>query len=93
MAGRRGNGGLTHGQMEDQLTVLSRELLRRLTRTRWTCGRRGSSAGAGDRLGRGKAGSWNLAGPGPGTVFGQVTVNRMAYRHRGGRTFTRWTRS
>ena len=41
-------GRLTHAQMEEQLTALSRERwCACCTRTRWTCGRSGRSAAAG----------------------------------------------
>jgi hypothetical protein len=78
-------GRLTHAQMEDQLTVLSRELVRVLHQDSLDLRavreeRRAPVAGS-DEVTRG------IVEPGHdrglATVFGQVTVSRMAYRHRG----------
>jgi hypothetical protein len=80
-----GNGRLTHAQMEDQLTVLSRELVRVLHQDsldlRAAREQRRAPVTGSDGVRRG------IVEPGHdrglATVFGQVTVNRMAYRHRG----------
>ena len=78
-------GRLTHAEMEDQLTVLSRELVRVLHQDsldlRAARERRRVPVTGSDQVRRG------IVEPGHdrglATVFGQVTVNRMAYRHRG----------
>ena len=79
------SGRLTHAGMEDQLTVLSRELVRVLHQDsldlRAARERRRPPVTGSDEVVRG------IVEPGHdrglATVFGQVTVNRMAYRHRG----------
>jgi hypothetical protein len=78
-------GRLTHAQMEDQLTALSRELVRVLHQDsldlRAAREQRRAPVTGSDQVTRG------IVEPGHdrglATVFGQVTVNRMAYRHRG----------
>ena len=84
LADREG-GRLTHAQMEVQLTVLSRELVRVLHQDsldlRAAREERRAPVTGSDGVARG------IVEPGHdrglATVFGQVTVNRMAYRHRG----------
>ena len=78
-------GRLTHAAMEDQLTVLSRELVRVLHQDsldlRAAREKRREPVTGSDQVTRG------IVEPGHdrglATVFGQVTVNRIAYRHRG----------
>jgi hypothetical protein len=78
-------GRLTHAQMEEQLTALSRELVRtlhqdsldlRTVRER----RRGRVTGS-DQVARGIVEHGHDRGL--ATVFGEVTLTRMAYRRRG----------
>lgn len=78
-------GRLTHARMEEQLTALSRELVRTLHQDsldlRTAREQRRSPVTGSDRVRRG------IVEPGHdrglATVFGEVTVTRMAYRRRG----------
>jgi len=80
-----GSGRLTHAQMEEQLTALSRELVRTLHQDSLDLRtarekHRGRITGS-DQVARGiveQGHERTLA-----TVFGEVSVTRMAYRHRG----------
>ncbi|MHB1431103.1 MAG: ISKra4 family transposase [Streptosporangiaceae bacterium] len=80
-----GNGRLTHAEMEVRLTGLSRELVRQLHQDsldlRALREERLEPVTGSDGVRRG------IVEPdhdrGLATIFGQVTVNRLAYRHRG----------
>ena len=79
------NGRLTHAQMEEQLTALSRELVRTLHQDSLDLRamreqHRGRVTGS-DQVTRGIAEQGHDRGL--ATVFGEVTVRRMAYRRRG----------
>jgi hypothetical protein len=78
-------GRLTHAQMEDQLTVLSRELVRLLHQDsldlRAAREQRREPVTGSDQVRRGITERGHDRGL--ATVFGPVTVTRMAYRHRG----------
>ena len=76
---------LTHAQMEEQLTALSRELVRTLHQDSLDLRtvrekRRGRVMGS-DQVRRGVVEQGHDRGL--ATVFGEVTVTRMAYRRRG----------
>ena len=94
MAGVGGCGGAAAGELEEQLDVRGRELLRRLYQDRLDLMaarevRRHDVTGEdGFRAARGKRQDRPLV-----TKFGQVTVSRIAYRVPGRPTCTRWTRS
>ena len=86
--------GLQHGELEQQLEVRGRELLRRLFQDRLdlTAAREerrhdvtGPDGVVRTRAERGR--TWPLV-----TRFGQVTVSRIAYRVPAGATCTRWMR-
>ena len=84
LAGPQG-GRLTHAQMEEQLTALSRELVRTLHQDSLDLRtvreqRRGLVTGS-DQVRRGIVERGHDRGL--ATVFGEVTVTRMAYRRRG----------
>jgi hypothetical protein len=79
------SGRLTHAQMEEQLIALSRELMRTLHQDSLDLRamreqRRGRVTGS-DQVTRGIAEHGHDRGL--ATVFGEVTVTRMAYRRRG----------
>ncbi len=78
-------GRLTHAQMEDQLTVLSRELVRVLHQDsldlRAARERRLEPVTGSDQVARGIVERGHDRGL--ATVFGEVTATRMAYRRRG----------
>ena len=80
-----GGGWLTHAQMEEQLTALSRELVRTLHQDsldlRAAREKRHGRVTGSDQVARGiveQGHDRTLA-----TVFGEVTLTRMAYRRRG----------
>ena len=94
VAGVGGCGGLQHGELEEQLEVRGRELLRRLFQDRLdlTAAREerrydvtGADGVVRTRAERGRIGPLM-------TKFGQVTVSRIATGSRRA-TCTRWTRS
>jgi len=78
-------GRLTHAEMEDQLTVLSRELVRVLHQDsldlRAAREQRREPVTGSDQVRRGIVERGHDRGL--ATVFGEVTVTRMAYRRRG----------
>jgi len=79
------SGRLTHAQMEEQLTALSRELVRTLHQDSLDLRtvrekRRGQVTGS-DQVRRGIAEHGHDRGL--ATVFGEVRLTRMAYRRRG----------
>ena len=78
-------GRMTHAQMEDQLIVLSRELLQVLHQDsldlREARERRREPVTGSDEVRRGIVERGHDRGL--ASVFGKVTVTRMAYRHRG----------
>lgn len=80
-----GSGGLTHAELEDQLMTRGRELLRQLQQDhldlRAVREQRLAQVVGADRVVRGHAEFGHARGL--ATVFGQVTVQRIAYRAKG----------